>query len=88
MMAAGVVAELTRRGLRVPEDISVTGFDNVRPAGYDGPALTTAEIPFEDLGLEAARLLYWRMDFPLAKRRMLVLDAKFVEGGTAGEVNA
>jgi LacI family transcriptional regulator len=87
MMAAGVVDELTRRGLRVPEDISVTGFDNVRPAGYDGPALTTAEMPLESLGLEAARLLYWRMDCPTAPRRTLTLDANLVKGETAGEVN-
>jgi LacI family transcriptional regulator len=86
LMATGVVAELTRRGLRVPQDISVTGFDNVPIDGYDGPPLTTVEMPIEALGLEAARLLYWRIDFPKAPRRTLTLDMKFVKGGSTGEV--
>lgn len=85
LMAAHAIDELARRGLRVPEDVSVTGFDDVRPPFYQGPALTTAALPLEDLGLEAARLLYWRMDFPAAIPRTLVLGTKFVKGETAGK---
>ncbi len=80
-MAAEVIEHLDRRGLRVPEDISVTGFDNAPPARYRGPKITTAAIPLEELGAEAARLLYWRIDFPDAPRRTLMLDAKFNKGG-------
>lgn len=83
VMAAGVINELTRRGLRVPEDISVTGFDNVRPPDYEGPNLTTAEVPLEALGLEAARLLYSRIDHPSGLRRTVTLDVTLVKGESA-----
>jgi LacI family transcriptional regulator len=83
-MAIGVITELTRLGLRVPADISVTGFDNVPQYGYSGPALTTAAMPLEALGLEAARLLYSRIDQRSGPRRTVVLDAALVKGETAG----
>ncbi len=48
--AAGALAELRDRGLRVPEDISVTGFDNVKLSEFCYPALTTVHIPRERIG--------------------------------------
>ena len=49
-MAVGVLRELRDRSIRVPEDISVTGFDNIRLAEFCSPALTTAHIPREQIG--------------------------------------
>jgi LacI family transcriptional regulator len=80
--AAVVIRRLRERGVRVPEDISVVGFDNVRPPGYDGPPLTTVAMPLEELGAEAARMLYWRKAHPKAPPRKLLLAAPFVEGAT------
>ena len=85
-MAAGVILRLRERGVRVPEDVSVVGFDNVRPAWYDGPDITTAAMPLEDLGAEAARLVYWRLAHPAAPRRRLALTAPFVPGETTRQV--
>jgi LacI family transcriptional regulator len=50
LMAVGALRELRERGLRVPEDMSVTGFDNVNLAQYCHPALTTAHIPRDQIG--------------------------------------
>jgi DNA-binding LacI/PurR family transcriptional regulator len=86
--AAVVIQRLRERGVRVPEDISVVGFDNVRPPGYDGPALTTAVMPLEELGAEAARLLYWRKTHPDAPPRKLVLTAPLVAGASTGAVGS
>jgi LacI family transcriptional regulator len=86
-LAAVVIRRLRERGVRVPEDISVVGFDNVRPAGYDGPALTTIAMPLEELGAEAARLLYWRKAHPDAPPRKLVLATSFVQGATTRVVS-
>lgn len=44
-MAIGVLRELRERGLRVPEDVSVTGFDNITLSEFTVPALTTLDIP-------------------------------------------
>jgi DNA-binding LacI/PurR family transcriptional regulator len=48
--AVGALLELRSRGLRVPEDVSVTGFDNVKLSEFCHPALTTVHIPRERIG--------------------------------------
>ena len=54
--AVGALRELRERGLRVPQDVSVTGFDNVKLSEFCYPALTTVHIPREDrAGPEGAR---------------------------------
>ena len=50
VMAVGALRELRERGLRVPEDVSVTGFDNVNLALFCYPALTTVHIPRDQIG--------------------------------------
>jgi len=50
LMAVGALRELRARGLRVPEDVSVTGFDNVTLAQFCHPALTTVHIPRDQIG--------------------------------------
>lgn len=81
-MAGRGILHLRSRGFRVPEDISVTGFDGAAPSVFQDIHLTTAAIPLEDLGAEAVRLLYWRLDYPKAPVRRLVLSTRFVEGET------
>lgn len=49
-MAIGVLSALRERGLRVPDDVSVVGFDDVPEAGYLYPALTTVRQDFAALG--------------------------------------
>jgi DNA-binding LacI/PurR family transcriptional regulator len=48
--AIGVLRELRDRGLRVPHDVSVTGFDNIQLSEYCYPALTTVHIPRDQIG--------------------------------------
>jgi len=50
LMAVGVMREIRDRGLRVPDDISVTGFDNVKLAQFCYPALTSVHIPRDQIG--------------------------------------
>jgi DNA-binding LacI/PurR family transcriptional regulator len=50
LMAVGALRELRERGIRVPEDVSVTGFDNVNLAQFCYPALTTVHIPRDLIG--------------------------------------
>lgn len=81
-MAAAAIMHLRKRGVRVPEQVSVVGFDNMRPSWYDGPPLTTAIMPLEEIGAEAARMLYWRLAHPDAPPRELLIKAFWIEGGT------
>jgi LacI family transcriptional regulator len=53
-MAVGALAELRRRGVAVPGDMSLVGFDDVPGLDYLHPALTTVRVPMADLGAAGA----------------------------------
>ena len=57
MMAIGVLKGLHLAGIRVPEEFSVTGFDNIVFSAFTNPPLTTFDQPKRFIGSEAARLL-------------------------------
>jgi LacI family transcriptional regulator len=56
-MAMGVLAALAERGVRVPQDVSLVGFDDMKGAGYLVPALTTVRQDLDHLGRSAIELL-------------------------------
>jgi DNA-binding LacI/PurR family transcriptional regulator len=57
-----VIAEIQKRGLRVPEDISIAGFDDVVGAAGSRPALTTVRQPMLGIGEAAANLVLGIID--------------------------
>ncbi|TWT14599.1 LacI family DNA-binding transcriptional regulator [Planomicrobium sp. CPCC 101079] len=57
LMAFGVIKAIKEAGLRIPEDISVTGFDDLIFSSYTQPPLTTIKQDFVEIGKVAARLL-------------------------------
>lgn len=59
LTALGVVRGLTGAGLRVPDDCTVVGFDDVQPAAVATPAMTTIRQPLREMGLMASE---WVMD--------------------------
>jgi LacI family repressor for deo operon, udp, cdd, tsx, nupC, and nupG len=61
MVAFGLISGLTARGLRVPEDISVVGFDDIEMSQYYVPPLTTIRQDRQRLGREAANALMSRI---------------------------
>jgi LacI family transcriptional regulator len=56
IMGVGAMTALRERGIRVPEDLSVAGFDDIATLRDVTPALTTVRLPLEDMGARAARL--------------------------------
>lgn len=84
-MAVGAVAEARREGIRVPEDISITGFDDVEIAGETDPPLTTVRVPAAEIGTLAADHLIRIIEgepIPMSTR----LDATMVVRGSTGPV--
>ena len=61
LLAIGVMHAIVEAGLRVPEDISIAGYDDIDPAPYLNPPLTTVKMHAEEMGHLAARLLFERM---------------------------
>lgn len=57
LTAIGAMTALRERGLRVPEDVSVVGFDDIHLASYISPKLATVRQPAYEMGRRAARLL-------------------------------
>lgn len=56
-MALGALAALSERGVRVPEEVSVVGFDDVPEARFYRPPLTTVRQDFAELGTRSAALI-------------------------------
>jgi DNA-binding LacI/PurR family transcriptional regulator len=82
LLAAGVLREAARRGLRVPGDLAVTGYDDFAFAEFLEPPLTTVRVPGYELGRQAAERLIARVEdgTPL---RSLVLPVEVVERASA-----
>ena len=59
--AFGVLKELKKRGIKVPEQAGVVGFDNVNFAEYSSPALTTISRPIDRIGQLSAEILLERL---------------------------
>jgi DNA-binding LacI/PurR family transcriptional regulator len=56
-LAIGAIAAARDMGVRVPEDISLAGFDDIEVASYCNPALTTVRVPAYEIGQIAVKIL-------------------------------
>jgi DNA-binding LacI/PurR family transcriptional regulator len=61
MAAIGAIRALQDAGLRVPDDVSVVGFDDIKGAAFNNPSLTTIRQPLEEMGRTAARIALSRI---------------------------
>ena len=91
-MAMGFIGELHRRGLTVPRDVSVVGFDDLEIAEHFVPALTTIHQPREAIGRAAAQMLLQRMGLSPSERLYgktpkLILPVELVARDSTGAPN-
>ena len=84
IMAAGALLELRERGIEVPRDISVTGFDNIELAKFCYPALTTVHIPRDQIGHAVFRSLAGDDKAHDLPGRELVITPEFVVRDSTG----
>ncbi len=83
LIASGVITELIKRGIRVPEDVSVIGYDDLPIAKQLSPPLTTIRQDRVDLGRSAFLLLDGLVhNITISK---LLLRAKFIKRGSTKE---
>ncbi|HEX9877224.1 MAG TPA: LacI family DNA-binding transcriptional regulator [Gammaproteobacteria bacterium] len=82
LLALGCYDALKRRGLRCPEDVSVTGFNDMPYADRFDPPLTTLHIPQDELGVQAARLLLERIADPSAPAKLVRLEPRLIIRGS------
>jgi LacI family transcriptional regulator len=77
-VAMGAKSALREAGLRIPEDVSIMGFDDIPWAQYSDPPLTTIRLPAQKLASEACLLLLDLMKGSEPEERNLVLDTELV----------
>lgn len=84
LMAVGALRELRERGIRVPQDMSVTGFDNVKLSEFCYPALTTVHIPRDRIGHIICDSLIAKPGKPVAIDHEIVIDPEFMVRESTG----
>jgi DNA-binding LacI/PurR family transcriptional regulator len=84
--AIGAIHALREAGRRVPEDVSVVGFDDIQSAAFQNPALTTVRQPLREMGTIAAETLLQRITAPakaLYPKEIVVEPDLIVRASTA-----
>ncbi len=85
--AVGLIRALHEAGLRVPQDVSVVGFDDIALAEYLSPPLTTVKQDFPKIGAELVRLVLEQIRStgapPMARQRTVVPTELIVRSTTA-----
>jgi LacI family transcriptional regulator len=87
VMAMGVMDAVRNRGLRVPEDISVVGFDDIPQASLVRPALTTINQPLEKMGRVATQVLLSMLENPEKETTRIELPTQLVIRDSCGKPN-
>jgi len=87
MLAIGVLQAAAATGVRVPEELSVVGFDGTALAQIASPPLTTVVQPMREMGRAAVQLLIESLQNGGTPRRV-VLDPHLRQGGSTGPVPA
>jgi LacI family transcriptional regulator len=82
--AVGALRELREQGIRVPQDMSVTGFDNVKLSEFCYPALTTVHIPRERIGHIICDHLIPEAGKPDPAEHEIVIDPELVVRDSTG----
>ena len=82
MIAIGVLKQLHQRGIRVPGEFSVTGFDNIIFSDYSNPPLTTFDQPKRFIGQKAAELILSLLDstsdFNVPQQKIQILKGRLL----------
>lgn len=79
-LAVGAILEALARGVRVPEDVSIVGYDDIEIMSHLPVPVTTVRVPGEEIGIRAARLILdlvmgRKPDYPLESEAEIVLRA-------------
>ena len=78
-IALGAINSIKENGLKIPEDISIIGFDDMFFSAYLNPPLSTVHVPFNDEGIIAAKLLLKKMGNPLSHEgERIIVDTNII----------
>jgi DNA-binding LacI/PurR family transcriptional regulator len=78
VVAFGVMDAIRKKGMKIPQDIALVGFDNVNLSEYVDPPLTTINLPGFDLGKNAANLLIDIIEENKNKYKKVILETHMI----------
>lgn len=78
-LALGAILALTERGIRVPEDVSIVGFDDTPEAAFFRPPLTTVRQDYEAMGKQSIQYLMELINNPDTPVYHRILTPEFIE---------
>jgi LacI family transcriptional regulator len=78
MMAFGAMQAIKEKGLRIPEDIGLVGYDDIPFSSLISPSLTTIRLKKQDLGVESVNLLLSRINGSREKMKKIMLNVELV----------
>lgn len=78
LMAVGVINACRKLGIRVPEDLSVVGFDNTMLSQITHPKLTTVDLNMKEIGHKAALELVDIIENGIKSRKKVIIDTSLV----------
>ena len=84
LVAFGALVAIKERGLTIPDDVALVGFDDVRLAHYVDPPLTTMRLPAYDLGYRAAMLLTQLINGEPVEVQEILLQTRLVVRQSCG----
>ncbi|OES46690.1 LacI family DNA-binding transcriptional regulator [Domibacillus iocasae] len=76
-MAFGAIKALREKGYRVPEDVAVAGFDDIKFAAVMNPALTTIAQPLQKMGQKAMEVLYQLINGQVPVQKQYIIECEF-----------
>ncbi len=82
--AIGAIKAFLDAGLRVPEDVSVVGFDDIQSAAFHNPGLTTVRQPLREMGILAASTLLERVASGSSGSDVVTVEPALIVRGTTG----
>lgn len=88
IMALALISTFEQAGLRVPDDISIIGYDNIDLAPYFSPPLTTIHQPKQRLGQKAIEILMARVKDKQHERRIFEMAPELVVRKSVKDLNA
>jgi len=77
-VAFGAMAAIRDAGMRIPEDISIVGFDDIPMASYVTPGLTTIQLPAKEIAEQSCHLLMQLMQGDFSQNRTITLPTRLI----------
>jgi DNA-binding LacI/PurR family transcriptional regulator len=84
--AIGAIEALREAGLRVPQDVSVMGYDGTEVCDHSSPRLTAIEVPLHGISVRATEMLFQQINGEKSEQESVVLPVRLKAGGTTARL--